>query len=93
MDAMHASDNDRKDNPRLQRAGAILWPSFFAAGVATTVCFALFDPLVLRDVGLPSIAASRELIYTLGFFAFWCSTAAASLFTALLLRPPRSTRG
>ena len=31
--------------PLVQRVGAILWPSFFAAGVATMVFFAFVDPL------------------------------------------------
>lgn len=72
---------------RAQRLGAILWPSFFAAGVATMVGFALIDPLVLREIALPALPASRELIYTLGFFASWLATGSASLFTWLLLRP------
>lgn len=83
--------DDLSDTGR--RVGAILWPSFFAAGVATVVCFALLDPLQLRDVVAPSLEVSREVIYTLGFFAFWGATAAASLFTALLLSPPRARRG
>jgi hypothetical protein len=70
-----------------QRVGAILWPSFFAAGVATMVMFAHVDPLVLRDMTFPHLPISRELGYTLGFFAFWCATAASSLFTWILLRP------
>ncbi len=85
-------DEDEDQPPRIQRAGAILWPSFFSAGVATMVCFALFDPYTLSDALLPEFMASRELVYTLGFFAFWIATAASSLFTALLLRRPRSRR-
>jgi hypothetical protein len=67
--------------------GVILWPSFFSAGVATMVCFALVDPLVLRDLTFPSLNISRELGYTLGFFAFWAATGAASLFTWMLSQP------
>lgn len=70
-----------------QRLGAILWPSFFAAGVATMVCFAFVDPLELRDLTFPGLPISRELGYTLGFFAFWVATGASSLFTWILLRP------
>ncbi len=70
-----------------QRVGAILWPSFFAAGVATMVFFAFVDPLALRDMTFPELTVSRELGYTLGFFAFWSATSASSLFTWLLLRP------
>lgn len=70
-----------------QRLGAILWPSFFSAGVATMVCFAFIDPMELRDLTFPHLDISRELGYTLGFFVFWIATGASSLFTWLLLRP------
>ncbi len=69
------------------RVGAILWPSFFAAGVATMVCFAFVDPMELRDLTFPGLPLSRELGYTLGFFLFWIATGASSLFTWILLRP------
>lgn len=78
---------DHPPRPMAQRIGAILWPSFFAAGVATMVFFAFVDPLALRDMTFPELAVSRELGYTIGFFAFWSATAASSLFTWLLLRP------
>ncbi len=70
-----------------QRLGAILWHSFFAAGVATMVCFAFVDPMDLRDLTFPELNISRELGYTLGFFMFWAATCASSLFTWILLRP------
>lgn len=78
---------DHPPRPLTQRLGAILWPSFFAAGVATMVCFALVDPLLLRDITFPDIQISRETGYAIGFFAFWAATAASSLFTWILLRP------
>jgi hypothetical protein len=78
---------DHPPRPLSQRLGAILWPSFFAAGVATMVCFALIDPLTLRDVIFPGLEISRETGYAIGFFAFWTATAASSLFTWILLRP------
>lgn len=70
-----------------QKVGAILWPSFFAAGVATMVFFAFVDPLALRDMTFPEVAISRGLGYSIGFFMFWLATAASSLFTWILLRP------
>ncbi len=73
--------------PLAQRIGAIVWPSFFAAGVATMVFFAFVDPLALRDATFPQLHITRGLGYTLGFFAFWLATAASSLFTWILLRP------
>ena len=78
---------DHPPRPLAQRIGAILWPSFFAACVATMVFFAFVDPLTLRDMTFPDLAISREFGYTLGFFMFSLATAASSLFTWILLRP------
>jgi hypothetical protein len=81
------------DEVRVQRWGAVLWPSFFAAGVATMVFFAIVDPLDLATITWSRIVVSRELGYTIGFFMFWACTASASAFTALLLvrgRPART---
>lgn len=73
--------------PLSQRLGAILWPSFFSAGVATTVFFAFVDPIAMRDMTFPQLPLTRGMGYTIGFFMFWLATAGASLFTWLLLRP------
>lgn len=82
-----ASPDDAKAR-RLRRAGAVLWPSFFAAGVATTVCFAVLDPGAIDlPRWLPKLDAMGT--YTLGFAAFWVATTAASAFTALLLEDRR----
>ena len=78
---------DHPVRPLAQRIGAIVWPSFFAAGVATMVFFAFVDPLTLRDMTFPSIEISRGLGYSIGFFMFWLATASSSLFTWILLRP------
>ena len=78
---------DHPPRPMSQRVGAILWPSFVAAGVATMVFFAYVDPIVLRDMTFPALPVSREFGYTIGFFAFWLATSASSLFTWILLRP------
>jgi hypothetical protein len=75
------------------RLGAVLWPSFFAAGVATMVFFATVDPLELAAITTPQWEISREAGYTLGFFMFWACTAAASSFTALLLSLPARRGG
>lgn len=71
--------------PALRRWGAVLWPSFFSAGVATVVFFALIDPVELADAAWPHVRVSRELGYSLGFFGFWAATFGSSLFSALLL--------
>ena len=80
---------DHPPRPLVQRLGAILWPSFFSAGVATMVLFALVDPIELRDISAVDLPVSREAGYTLGFFGFWLLTASSSLFTWILLRPAR----
>ena len=79
---------DHPPRPLAQRLGAILWPSFFAAGVATMVLFAHFDPLELRDLAMPGLDIRRGTGYTIGFFLLWACCAASSLFTWWLLRPP-----
>ena len=78
---------DHPPRPMAQRVGAILWPSFFAAGVATMVFFAFVDPLQLRDMTFPGVELTRSMGYSIGFFMFWLATAASSLFTWVLLRP------
>lgn len=78
---------DHPPRPMIQRVGSILWPSFFAAGVATMVFFAFIDPIQLRDISFANIPINREAGYTIGFFMFWIATASSSLFTWILLRP------
>lgn len=72
----------------LRRIGAVTWPSFFAAGVATMVFFAIVDPLELAAITWPTMDISRPVGYTIGFFLFWSCTLSASAFTALLLKRP-----
>lgn len=85
---MKASDAfDHPPRPMIQRVGSILWPSFFAAGVATMVFFAFIDPIQLRDISFANIPINREAGYTIGFFMFWLATASSSLFTWILQRP------
>ncbi|RMH93843.1 hypothetical protein EBB59_04165 [Lysobacter pythonis] len=78
---------DHPPRPLSQRVGAILWPSFFAACVATMVFFAFVDPIALRDMTFPDLPMSRVTGYSIGFFMFWLATASSSLFTWILLRP------
>ena len=78
---------DHPPRPLAQKVGAVLWPSFFAACVATMVFFAFIDPLQLRDITFPGVEISREAGYSIAFFMFWLATAGSSLFTWILLRP------
>ena len=86
-DAGRAPEQDDAALPaiRLRRAGAIAWPSFFAAGVASVVFFAIVDPSELADITWPHLTISREFGYSIGFFMFWACTLGSSAFTALLL--------
>ena len=78
---------DHPPRPLAQKVGAVLWPSFFSACIATMVFFAFIDPLQLRDITFPGIDISREAGYSIAFFMFWIATASACLFTWTLLRP------
>ncbi len=78
---------DHPPRSAVQAIGAILWPSFFAACVATMVFFAFVDPIALRDQTFPDLPMNRAMGYSVGFFMFWLATASSSLFTWILLRP------
>ncbi|HYQ24249.1 hypothetical protein [Stenotrophomonas sp.] len=71
----------------IQHWGAVLWPSFIAAGLASVVFFAFVDPLRLQAISFPGGTISRELGYTVGFFMFWAVTALSSAVTWYLQRP------
>ncbi len=83
-------DPDTPTHPRrarLQPLGAVLWPSFFVAAVASALFFAFFDPWELQRIGFPRHGISRDFGYTAGFFLAWLATFSACGVTALLLRP------
>lgn len=65
----------------------VLWPSFLVAAAACGIFFTVFDPRDLHVFGQP-VEASRELIYTIGFFLFWAMAIASSALTVLLERSP-----
>ncbi|MER1966354.1 hypothetical protein [Castellaniella sp. GW247-6E4] len=65
--------------PTLRKLMWILWPSFLVAGVTSAIVFALVDP---QDVVfLDHLSASRQLVYSLGFFTFWMMAALSSALT------------
>lgn len=84
VDAEHA-----RPHGWLHRLGAVLWPSFLTAGVATVAFFANVDPEGLRLASFPDWEIGREVGYTVGFFMFWAVTAASSFITLVLTEPPR----
>ena len=83
---------DLDDRPRARRLirvlGAVLWPSFLTAGVATMVFFASIDPATLRAQTLPDWDISRQAGYTIGFLMFWAVCGASSALTLFLFESP-----
>lgn len=72
--------------PGTQRVISVLWPSFFMAGIATVIFFAVFDPHeILAPTWFPNL--SRVGAYSVGFFLFWCLTASSCLLTCYFQRP------
>jgi len=69
---------------KLKLALWVLWPSFLAAGLAEMALFAIIDPAELVVFG-QHVAASREAIYSLGFFALWAICALSSALTLSLV--------
>ncbi|WP_428294428.1 hypothetical protein [Hydrogenophaga sp.] len=65
----------------------IAWPAFIAAAVLEMLVFAMVDPRDLHWFGHP-LEASRQMVYTVAFFAFWAVTTASSALTALLIGTP-----
>lgn len=63
----------------------VLWPSFLAAGVASAVFFAVFDPVDLAIFWRP-LGPGRMAVYTEGFLLFWAFTAFSSALTLFLGR-------
>ncbi|NVK31946.1 MAG: hypothetical protein HWE20_13135 [Gammaproteobacteria bacterium] len=64
--------------------GGILWPSFFAAGIANSLVFTFLAPEDLNAM-LNVFEMSSTAWYSIGFFGFWSLTALSSIFTTLLL--------
>jgi Na+-driven multidrug efflux pump len=77
--------------PRLRQDVAIVtWPSFLVACVATMICFAFIDPVLVGNDDYPPPAfANRMSGYAIGFFFFWLISALSSLLTLYLARTAR----
>lgn len=88
-----AASEPRTLPARLWLAGAVLWPAFLAAGVASLVFFSGIDPETLRLQTLPGWEIGRTAGYSIGFLMFWAVAATSSLLTLLLVRPPRNRPG
>ena len=77
--------------PRLRQDVAIVaWPSFLVASVATMVCFAFIDPVLVGNDDYPPPAFATHMSgYAIGFFFFWLVSALSSLLTLYLARTAR----
>ncbi len=62
----------------------ILWPSFLVAGVAEGLFFTIVHPEDLIFFDQP-VTASREALYTIGFFLFWFLCSLSSALTIYIL--------
>lgn len=92
MSIENATDYSRRTRRRIHVYGAIFWPAFLSASVASVVFFAFIDPATLHEQSLPGMALSREAGYGIGFLVFWAICALSSALTLLLSRLPRSQR-
>lgn len=72
--------------------GAIIWPSFLMAGIASVLFFATFDPQLLSRAATFPAHLSRGVGYTLGFILFWVLTGATSGLTIMLLYTAHTKR-
>jgi hypothetical protein len=72
-----------------QNIAAILWPSFLAACLATTVFFGHVDPLDLNLISIPLGDYSSLSGYAIGFFFFWSVCSLSSLLSVFLIRTSR----
>ena len=73
------------DNPRMRPVAAVAWPSFLAAALLELLVFSFFDPTTLQTWAGDLMTLSATAIYSIAFFAFWATTAAACAL-ALVLR-------
>ena len=69
-----------------RRVAAIAWPAFLVAAVLEIGVFAFVDPSSLHTLGGATVELSETAVYSLAFFFFWASVAAACALTLLLQR-------
>lgn len=64
----------------------LLWLSFFTAVLGETFFFAFIDPQTLYLFGQP-VAWPPMVVYSVGFFMFWCLTALTAWLVVLMAKP------
>jgi len=73
-------------NQQLISLGIVLWISFVSAGIATTLFFASFDPVLIAEVATYKLNIDRLTGYSLGFLLFWLLLVCNSLLVNGLSR-------
>lgn len=68
--------------------GAVLWPSFVAAGVLEVLTFLMVDPLDVHWLG-HDLGFGRTAIYSLVFLMYWAACALSALGGILIMRRVR----
>jgi hypothetical protein len=72
----------------VKRLGAIAmavgWPSFLMAGLLEMLVFSFVDPGQLHGFGGAPVGLSATAVYSLAFFVFWLTIAAAGALSHLL---------
>lgn len=79
------TEDRRKPISAVQKAVAVLWPSFLVAGVETILFFTFFDP----DVIFYEHNITRMGAYSIGFFAFWLFAILPCILTLFFAKPCR----
>ena len=74
--------------PFARDALCVLWAAFLVAAGAEFVFFSIVDPHELTLFGRP-LEASRQAIYTVGFFGFWLVGTLSAALALLMRRPAR----
>jgi hypothetical protein len=65
--------------------GAVLWPSFIAAGLLEVLTFLMVDPLDVHWLG-HDLGLGRTAIYSLVFLMYWAACALSALGGLLVVR-------
>lgn len=94
---MQVADSKRNDDSsmivkpnRFQLISSVLWPSFIVAGIANSLFFTFFDPLVLTQLlGMPEV--ERTGVYSIGFLLFWIISGVSSAVTLYFVKPVKSS--
>lgn len=73
----------REGIPVIQRAVAILWPSFITAGIATVILTTLLDPHAM----FAEYDISRFGTYSICFLVFWVFGIFTAMSTCFFLMP------